>query len=343
MDSMIENAGPPSAQFALPGAANLLPPEAAEKFARFEREARDAGELWHVERERVFDDLMTRSQTSEARIAELVHGLGYALKETDDRVIAERARHADLIARRDASALAMQKYSERASEARAVVESVGGWLKEIGGRRHRVVMAPPVSDGLRPGLSHADAIAGIRAEIDKLKRQHAATLDAALPVADLKRRARERIAAFAEQGRVSINDRGSLGWPPLDSEIGLIENSIPIGHAISHQWALSSSVAAITSWLHGDTLLAKIDADIDARAGDGRLRMTDDERDKRAAKLAADLLARERVEEVIIVAAASIGQRIGRRREADPRAILGVDDGGPMPQAPVKAWPWRKL
>lgn len=314
----------------------ILPPEAATKLDFFQRQVRDAQGLWDIEREKVFDDLVIRVQKSERRIADLIGQ--YGLKDNDATLVRERALHADLVDQKNNSAQAMNSYSARANEARAVVDGVNVLLRDMSGRRRRIVMAPPANDGLKVAAGHQDALIRVRGEIEKIKGQIDTARAAALPIADLKRRARDCIAAFAGQGRVRIDDRGVMGWPPLDGEIKLIEGMVPVAHAITHKWALASSVAAITSWLHGDALVARIESDLDARAGDGVLRLTDEERDARLAKLAADLLGRERVEEAIIVAAQKAGQHIARRRDADPRAILGVEDGGPLPE--VKGAPW---
>ncbi len=53
--------------------------------------------------------------------------------------------------------------------------------------------------------------------------------------------------------------------------------------------------------------------------------LSDDQRLKEDTRLRAALLEAEREEEAAITAASAQGANIARRRDADPRAVLGLD------------------
>ena len=77
------------------------------------------------------------------------------------------------------------------------------------------------------------------------------------------------------------------------------------------------------AWLHRDAIADRLRQIIGTRDLPGAL--SDADRERTIAKLQAEKLHLERVEESLIVAAEAQGQRIARRRDCDPRAILEVE------------------
>ena len=77
------------------------------------------------------------------------------------------------------------------------------------------------------------------------------------------------------------------------------------------------------AWLHRDAIADRLCQLIGTQDAPGAL--SDADRQRTIAKLQAEKLALERYEEALICAAETIGQRIPRRRNADPRAILEVE------------------
>jgi hypothetical protein len=86
---------------------------------------------------------------------------------------------------------------------------------------------------------------------------------------------------------------------------------------VSH--AYSSNPEAMLCWLFGDEILAKIEADIDRHSPPASECVGTAERKELAVELAASLLAQERIEEALLDSTDT-----PRRRDADPRAVLGI-------------------
>jgi hypothetical protein len=59
--------------------------------------------------------------------------------------------------------------------------------------------------------------------------------------------------------------------------------------------------------------------------------LTAEQRESQCAQLMRDLLKAERAEEAVIDAAYRDGLNILRRKDADPRAVLGLSDALPAP------------
>ncbi|GLI93667.1 hypothetical protein [Methylocystis echinoides] len=86
---------------------------------------------------------------------------------------------------------------------------------------------------------------------------------------------------------------------------------------------------ALLAWLHRDTIIQRICAEIDAVADD-RSALDPAQRAKKLAQADAAILLAEREEEAAICEALSRGFLIDRREDADPRAIVGIE--GPAPR-----------
>jgi class 3 adenylate cyclase len=90
------------------------------------------------------------------------------------------------------------------------------------------------------------------------------------------------------------------------------------------------SALALLVWLHRDTLIERIEREIDLVADDQHA-LTSAQRVEQLKPIEKDRLAVEREEEVLISAAIAEGNMMLRRGDADPRAVLGLDDASPAP------------
>jgi hypothetical protein len=77
-------------------------------------------------------------------------------------------------------------------------------------------------------------------------------------------------------------------------------------------------------WLFQDALIQAVDVMLSTMPQKGA--MADDVRDREFARIAGRRLEVERVEEAVIVAAEANGAFIARRQDADPRAVLEVEE-----------------
>ncbi len=180
----------------------------------------------------------------------------------------------------------------------------------------------------------AAIVARCRTRFEELTAQIRATRSAPIPSAKAKEIARYQIEAFAERGRPEVDRLIAHGepvaWPTTNPGPLLVDG----GNGGVVFPAPGADATALLAWLHRDELIAKIETEIDANADDGRA-LSDDKRAERLHELAAAMLEVERAEEAAIELANASGSAILRRREADPRAVLGLADDCP---APVPAW-----
>jgi hypothetical protein len=176
----------------------------------------------------------------------------------------------------------------------------------------------------------AAAIESARAQIATLRADQHQVRSAPLLSGVVRERVREQIAALAQRGVVDvlpvIEAGRPLAFPMMDVRAEVS------GHAISADGANRLSAfalhtgpdtLAIFSWLFQNELLDRLDVEITELADDENA-LSDAERAERQAALAAELLQAERIEEALLVAAEAEGLQAMRRRDADPRAVLGL-------------------
>ena len=150
-----------------------------------------------------------------------------------------------------------------------------------------------------------------------------------------KQKVRAEIEALASRGAIDpsnvVEHGGELVWPmtPLSSEVhGAQERGIAFAQVLD--------TAAVFAWLHRDALLAAIDKEVMACADD-KAALPDDEREVRLAQVEADMLATERDEAELVMAAQAQGLSCDHRPDCNPLAILSCalitrPNGGHMPE-----------
>ncbi|WP_412048730.1 hypothetical protein ACK6D9_12200 [Hoeflea sp. Naph1] len=201
--------------------------------------------------------------------------------------------------------------AERASaetEKWTFLSELSQWLADNRGTKFKPVKPPAAT--LTKGQHHQDAIHELRARIDDIEARSAAMESAPAPVDDLIGRMNAAIDANAARNEPAMYFSKRFGSP------------VNVGEATDHA---SSDVhrLAFEAWALSDILKAEAAKKIRAAHPGGGV--SDFERAAELSALAADKLALERLEEAHIIAAAEVGQVIGRRRDADPRAILEIE------------------
>ena len=189
--------------------------------------------------------------------------------------------------------------------------------------------APPVK--LLKGQSPNSAVEACRARIERLRQDLNMVKSAPITTARAKEIARNQIMAFAERGRPdvtsTINHGEPVSWPSVEQTPLTVYGSkdrivvYPNGNDGS----------AMLAWVHRDALIARIEAEIDAESDDSKA-LTDEDRCERMTSIRSQILATEREEEAHITAALDAMSGIVRRRDADPRAVLGLADSLPAPR-----------
>lgn len=216
---------------------------------------------------------------------------------------------------------ARERAAERQSEF-GFLENVTDWLRRTStpGGSFREARIDPALVKVKGSI--VAEVKKVRARIAEIEAMFAKVEAAPAPVEDLKARAFAEIDALATAGAPAIRatTRGS-------SPINLRRRFDLSAHAMNGETGIAAirgdAGASFFVWLMQDELRAKIGVMIDAVPQTGA--MTDDERERAFADLAAARLELERVEEGLIATAAVDGLNIPRRAEIDPRAYLQIE------------------
>lgn len=239
---------------------------------------------------------------------------GHRLRPEDDKRLDGEIAAAQAVldkkrARHDATTERLSKF--------AFLDLVLEWLSDTRVRRRRLKLAvtPVVTGG-----NFQNEIERIRGDIAHLDDDWASVEAAPRPVVVAKDALFKEVDQIAERGAPKVDLRRRTGSP------------IALGDRLQqtvHQGATALSImgdagASLFVWLMRDEIKAKLGALIER--GDDADALTDDEREKRFGALSARRLELERLEEATIVAADAAGMFIARRADADPRAILEVQE-----------------
>lgn len=187
---------------------------------------------------------------------------------------------------------AMVDKLKQAWEAHSFLAEVKSWLSDNPGP-HRTAAVPAVKS-----KDHAAAVAEIREKLAEIEDKIHATETAPLTLGELQAAAASAVDYIATRAAPSI----------------YMESQSPV--AVRDD-------AGFIIWALRETIKAAVNKELAERHDGNGLSLFD--RAAELSALAAEKLQLERQEEAHIMAAASAGQTIERRREADPRALLEVE------------------
>lgn len=235
----------------------------------------------------------------------------------------EKAR----IAPHEAEIERLQPAKRRAAETLQVYAAVADacleWLGDHRDGRYRDV-PPPVVE--KPAGGWPQAVEEQRGRLAGLRDRRGAVEKAPRSVAEAVEQVKAHVARLRETGAPDVKyllrpggGVSDIRWPETNSYHrkdggGTARTRVP-------------DVPAILAWLYGKDLEAALVAEIEAAAGSQATEtLTDAERARLLAELDAEILQAERIEESMIRAAAVEGLEILRRPDADPRAVLSVEE-----------------
>lgn len=149
--------------------------------------------------------------------------------------------------------------------------------------------------------------------------------------ADIKAAARKLVEATAKAPLVaqSIDHGDPIEWPIANiaaEVVGGIEldgRKVPISNSGAAAFGGTNDALGILLWAFKDPIVAALDREIDLYADDANA-LSDEDRAKGEADLSSKILSVEREEEALIRMAEDREMVIPRRRDADPRAVLGL-------------------
>jgi hypothetical protein len=322
-------ANPPPFSFApapiVPGfdTLSLLPPAAAERLRALRQRAADAHAVTVP-----FEDVRTASmaridaENALRRLQAHASEGGFGLKP-DARQVIEAQR---LLDRLTAEFQRVKDRSEARSAAfqtsSAALAACEDWLKH--GRPGGVVLQD--FDGPEPQLlkGEKDLIAAIENRRRRVRELRATkhTIESAPYLSSVcKAKMRDEIEALAARGEPDVSllvERGAnIEWPDqrVQSEVYAAERALA--------FAQVPDTLAIFAWLHRDAIIKQLTALIDSESDD-RAALSDGDRELRLSEVESDILATERTEAALVLAAQSQQLPVEHRADINPVALLGV-------------------
>lgn len=328
---------PASAEAALPmGTRNFgdplanLPPAARRKFLTI-CDATDAASAVVSSLAERMSEANDRCMAAEVRVRALRANSFERIPDDHPSLIAANEKVAEARAERERYRELMAARSEAARPLREIRHQIENYLGRVSEPLEEAPAIP--APELRKGENYAEAVARIRTKLSKLEEDRLAIDDAPIPSSIAKEKARAEIERLAAKGRPNVmalieSHDGSIQWPTKYEGAPIVwADGRPVGFAGRDGWSFDPLSFAV--WLHRDELLRRIEAEIADKSDDASA-LTDETRAKKRAQTAGAILAAEREEERLIELAEEAGVSIGRREDADPRAILGIE--GPAPR-----------
>jgi hypothetical protein len=166
-----------------------------------------------------------------------------------------------------------------------------------------------------------DAIENRRRRVRELRADLHRIASAPYPSKHVKTQMRAQIEQLAMVGApdvsMMVEHDGRLIWPltRLRSEV--------FGEQRQLAFAEVPDTVALFAWLHRDTLIKRLDAEIDTEADDAAA-LSHEARQKAEAEMMGDLLAVERDESALVFKAWTDGLPVEHRSDCSPLALLGL-------------------
>jgi hypothetical protein len=257
------------------------------------------------------------------------HSHAYRLgKQPDDdsEVRATRAKLEDSTARLGRQTPIVEARSHQFHERGRLVEMVERYLQDLGNRETTLYKGP--APRRQNGESFSEAVERCRRRVRELVADGHRVRSAPWPSGEAKQRARAEIERFSERGHPNLlamieSPDSSIGWAERQF------SDVRIGDRMLAAVGDPSALALLV-WLHRDTLIERIEQEIDLVADDQHALATA-QRAELLKPIEKDRLAAEREEEFLISTAIAEGNMMLRRCDADPRAVLGLGDEMPSP------------
>jgi hypothetical protein len=274
--------------------------------------------------ERDLEDLREHDRRNRARL-EKHSPDGSIVHERDTKQIEEANARVQAARTRLESAHALAKRASADWQKLAGLDhSVCRYLQQFSSET-KLIAEEPSPAKLRKGESFSDAVVRLRGALDDIYRDVIETKSAPIPPEKAKQIAANYVSKLAAEGRPDISmflqRGGGLRWSNQQVPGLNVDGLIP-------QFAKALPVIA---WMHEGALVEAIHREIDS-AAKSELSLNDEDRSLRLIELANAQLKLEREEEGFICQAAEAGIEIARRKNADPRAVLGLSSEMPAPK-----------
>lgn len=211
-------------------------------------------------------------------------------------------------------------------------ERIEGWLRDLPPGVKITARRPARGDAAAEWMSAAKSapadIEALRSKIVQLREGIAEVRSAPPTTQEVKDKMRIQVAAMSARARPNILEAVELGrdikFPQLS-----VQSQVATGIGLGTAYVSQSDTFGFFCWLHGDEIIARLEAEIDELADDEGT-MTAEDKAAKEKELHAEILAIEREEEVIIEQLEMSGAAVARREDADIRAVLGLSSDLPV-------------
>jgi hypothetical protein len=209
-----------------------------------------------------------------------------------------------------------QKREAKRDDTARLVGALRGWLQDCSIRAQPLAPHQHQPPKLRDNETPMDALPRIRGEIERLGRDLQLLAAAALPIAEMRERARQWVSELASAGRPVLRTAAgafSIEWMPG-----------------AHGGPMAPAGVAVLAATFPDALLAVVEAEIVKVGGTG---LSSGERPGREKELRGKLLSLERDEEALVEMALAAGFDVVRRPACNALAVLNLRFGLAVPVA----------
>ena len=185
----------------------------------------------------------------------------------------------------------------------------------------------PVPAAMPKGHSYSSAVEDRRRRLRELQSDLRRVETAPRPSSVAKQIAAAEVAKLAERGAPDVMALIS----PHGETVAWSDIRIGVGYGTTYSAGSVPDAVGLIAWLFRDDLQRAVGREIDELSDDENA-LTDAARADKLTEILGDMLAVGRSEEALICAAEAAGAVIPRRKDADPRAVLGLADELPGPE-----------
>lgn len=305
------------------GYADRLPESAAVRYHRLRDATATAYSILRGTMDRKAD-LRAMGQDAASRLDALKRPRNGGVALTGDDVPVKEAQKA-----LDRAAAEMDRIAPIESAQSAIWNARAGlardaetFVRDALDRGQAFAARPTPAPKLAKGETVADAVERLRRRGRELDADLNRTKAAPIPAGIAKVRMRSQIAALAERGRPYVAGLIEHG---TDIEFADVQRStLARGDHVAYVGWVEPDTIGLLAWLHHDALVARLEAEIDAEAGDDAAALDDKARAAQIATITADKLALEHEEAALCWLAMDQGLNIEHRPEIGAEALLGV-------------------
>jgi hypothetical protein len=272
---------------------------------------------------------------AERRLHELTDKVA-AMGKGNMPVDADHPAAKQAIARRDRAAAQLEQANDRYEarsarwhDAKGLVSGIERWLSALppDAKIKSYAGPPPKSAKGETAFAAIERVRRTRTELEAAVHK---VRSAPVLSSTAKARIKSEVDALAQAGRPdvwpAVENRESVRWPTRSINARVMGVAVTQGAPTNldgHAIAELPNTLALMLWLFKDHVIAALNREVD-QISDDKAALSDEERALQENALLESILDAERAEEALIQIAEAEGMEVGRRRDADPSAVLNI-------------------